>query len=156
MDFVATEDMDALAFGSSVLLRHFTFNVDSKMPITKFSLKKIQEIFNFTHDQFIDFCILLGCDYCEKISGIGPKNAIKLILEHKSIENIIQNLEKKKYKIPIDWKFREARQLFKNPEVIPGEIFFIFLNHNFFIRFPKQILIFFSLKFVNIFVMVVI
>ena len=127
MDFVATEDMDVLAFGSSVLLRHFTFNVDRKTPITQFSLQKFQEIFNVTHDQFIDFCILLGCDYCEKISGIGPKNAIKLILEHKTIENIVENLDKKKYKVPQDWKFREARQLFKNPEVIPGRILFYFL-----------------------------
>ena len=127
VDFVATEDMDALAFGSSVLLRHFTFNVDRKTPITQFSLQKFQEIFNVTHDQFIDFCILLGCDYCEKISGIGPKNAIKLILEHKTIENIVENLDKKKYKVPQDWKFLEARQLFKNPEVIPGKILFYFL-----------------------------
>ena len=127
MDFVATEDMDVLAFGSSVLLRHFTFNVDRKTPITQFTLQKFQEIFNITHDQFVDFCILLGCDYCEKISGIGPKNAIKLILEHKSIENIVKNLDKKKYKVPIDWKFHEARQLFKNPEVIHGEIFISFL-----------------------------
>ena len=132
MDFVATEDMDALAFGSSVLLRHFTFNVDSKMPITQFSLKKFQENFNVTHDQFIDFCILLGCDYCEKISGIGPKNAIKLIIEHKSIEKIIQNVDQKK--IPVNWKFREARQLFKNPEVIPGEFFIHFLKGNFIVK----------------------
>ncbi len=32
-----------------------------------------------TQDQFVDLCILLGCDYCDKIKGVGPKNALKLI-----------------------------------------------------------------------------
>ena len=29
-----------------------------------------------THEQFVDLCILLGCDYCDTIRGIGPKTAL--------------------------------------------------------------------------------
>ena len=29
----------------------------------------------------------MGCDYCDTIRGIGPKRAIDLIREHKSIVN---------------------------------------------------------------------
>jgi 5'-3' exonuclease len=40
---------------------------------------QILEGLEMTQDQFVDLCILLGCDYCDKIKGIGPKNALKLI-----------------------------------------------------------------------------
>lgn len=46
-------------------------------------------------DQFVDLCILLGCDYCPSIRGIGPKKAFELILAHKSIESILENIDTK-------------------------------------------------------------
>ena len=80
--------------------------------------------------QFIDLCILLGCDYCEKIGGIGRVRAYQLIQEHKTIENILEAIkrDKKKYTIPEDWKYKEARELFKNPEVKPAAEFDVSLR----------------------------
>lgn len=46
-----------------------------------------------TMGQFIDMCILLGCDYCDSIRGIGPKKAFEMITKHKSIENILKHLD---------------------------------------------------------------
>jgi flap endonuclease-1 len=37
----ATEDMDALTFGSNILLRHMTFSEARKMPIQEFHLEKV-------------------------------------------------------------------------------------------------------------------
>lgn len=37
--------------------------------------------------------------------------------EHKSLENIIENLDAKKYQVPVDWPFKEARRLFIEPEI---------------------------------------
>lgn len=48
-----------------------------------------------TMEQFIDLCILLGCDYCPTIRGIGPKKAHELIREHKTIENVLKKLDAK-------------------------------------------------------------
>ena len=45
--------------------------------------------------QFIDLCILLGCDYCDSIRGIGPKRAIDLIKQHKTIEEVVAHLDSK-------------------------------------------------------------
>jgi len=59
----------------------------------------------------------LGCDYCNSIKGVGPKRAIELMREHKSLENIIENLDTKKYQIPEDWPYKEARRLFIEPEI---------------------------------------
>ena len=44
-----------------------------------------------------------------------------MVQEHKSIENIIKHVDKKKHSIPENWLFEEARRLFKHPEVTPGE-----------------------------------
>ena len=71
--------------------------------------------------QFIDLCILLGCDYCESIRGIGPKRAIELVTQFKSIEEILKNIDQKKYIVPENWNYEAARELFVNPEVADPE-----------------------------------
>ncbi|CAD5208430.1 unnamed protein product [Bursaphelenchus xylophilus] len=117
----ATEDMDALTFGSTVLLRHLTFSEAKKIPIKEYNLSRILECLELTNEQFIDLCILLGCDYCPSIKGIGPKKAYEYIKTYGTIENLLENLDTKKYPPPEDWKFAEARQLFLSPDVIDGD-----------------------------------
>merc|ERR1711920_744377 len=77
------------------------------------------------HDQFVDLCILLGCDYCDSIRGIGPKTALKLIKEHGNMETILEKIDKKKYVVPENYYsteesvpiFVQARKLFNEHEV---------------------------------------
>lgn len=47
----ATEDMDALTFGSNILLRHMTFSEARKMPIQEFHLDKVLEGLNLNQSQ---------------------------------------------------------------------------------------------------------
>lgn len=115
-----TEDMDALTFGTTVLLRHLTFSEARKMPIKEFHLKSVLEGFELSQDQFVDLCILLGCDYVDKIKGIGPKKAIELVKKHKNIETILDNIDKSKYPPPENWLYTEARRLFTAPDVTPA------------------------------------
>lgn len=116
-----TEDMDALTFGTNVLLRHLTFSEARKMPIKEFHLDRVLAEMKMTKEEFIDLCILLGCDYCDSIRGIGPKRAVDLIRQHKNLETIIKNLDSKKYTIPEDWPYAAARKLFMDPEVLEAE-----------------------------------
>jgi flap endonuclease-1 len=70
--------------------------------------------------QFIDLCILLGCDYLDPIPKIGPNTALKLIQEHGDLESVVEWIEKdpkKRYTIPDDWPYKDARELFLNPDV---------------------------------------
>lgn len=122
----ATEDMDALTFQTPVLVRKMTFANQSKSMVQTMDYKKAVEGLGLTHEQFVDLCILLGCDYTGKrtrlfgaflitrkphlvlrpadsIKGIGPKSALKLIREHKSIEAILKVIDRQKYTIPSDW-----------------------------------------------------
>ena len=113
----ATEDMDALTFHSNRLLRHMTFSEARKMPIQEFTHQQVLDEMELSHDSFVDLCILLGCDYCGSIRGIGPKRAYDLIQEYKSIDEILKHIDKTKYTVPEDWVYKEARQLFLEPDV---------------------------------------
>ncbi|XP_063707728.1 flap endonuclease 1-like [Culicoides brevitarsis] len=119
----ATEDMDALTFGSTILLRHLTFSEARKMPIQEYYHDRVLKGLELNEDEFVDLCILLGCDYCESIKGIGPKKAIELVTKYRSIEKILENIDQKKFIVPENWNYEQARALFKNPEIAnPEEI----------------------------------
>jgi flap endonuclease-1 len=114
----ASEDMDTLTFNSPVLLRHLTFSEQRKEPIQEIHLDRVLEGLEMELDQFIDLCILLGCDYVDPVKGIGPKVALELIRKHKTLENIVAEIEKnKKYTLPDDWPYKDARLLFLEPDV---------------------------------------
>ena len=106
---VGTEDMDALTFKCPVLLRKMTFANASKSDIQTMNYDKALSGLGITHDQFVDLCIMLGCDYCDTIRGVGPKTALKLIKEHKCIEEILKHLDRKKFGIPDSWIPEEIR-----------------------------------------------
>ncbi|KAG5307025.1 FEN1 endonuclease, partial [Acromyrmex insinuator] len=113
----ATEDMDALTFGCNVLLRRLTFSEARKLPVQEIHFDKVLAGLELNHNEFIDLCIMLGCDYTNSIKGVGPKRAIELIKNHRSLEKIIENIDVKKYPIPEDWNYKDARLLFQEPEV---------------------------------------
>jgi flap endonuclease-1 len=119
----ATEDMDALTFGTKKLLRHLTFSQARGEPIVEIDLAIILRDMKLTMDQFIDLCILCGCDYTQSIRGIGPMTALKLIRENQSIENAVKKLDFDKHKIPEDFMYKEAADLFRKPLVTdPAEL----------------------------------
>jgi len=106
----ATEDMDALTFQTPVLLRKMTFANNSKAMIQTMNYEKAISGLGLNHDEFVDLCILLGCDYCDTIKGIGPKTALKLVREFKSIENILANIDREKFAVPEEWVPNEPRK----------------------------------------------
>lgn len=118
----ASEDMDTLCYEPPYLLRHLTFAEARKMPIDQITYSEAMEGLGMPKEQFIDLCILLGCDYCETIKGVGPVTAYKLIKEHGSLDNLVEYLQKNpdktKFKVPENWPYKEARELFLHPEVI--------------------------------------
>jgi flap endonuclease-1 len=113
VDYVLTEDTDSLTFGATKVL----FNIPKTR--NKFLLIELNVVLSeleFSYSQFIDFCILCGCDYTCTIPKVGPVSALKLIKEYGSIESIIDK-NNNKYKIPDNFNYLVARELFiKNEE----------------------------------------
>jgi flap endonuclease-1 len=113
IDCCITEDMDILANGCQVFLKNFS---SDKNIIDEYCLEGILINLEITYKQFVDLCILCGCDYTSKIYGIGHVNAYKLIKKYNNIEGILENIENMpKYKVPEDFDYKAARRLFFEP-----------------------------------------
>mmetsp|Transcript_31642 Transcript_31642/g.51071 ORF Transcript_31642/g.51071 Transcript_31642/m.51071 type:complete len:394 (+) Transcript_31642:81-1262(+) len=118
----ASEDMDSLTFATPILLRHLHSPEAKKVPIHEFNLSEVLAGLKMTMDQFIDVCILCGCDYVDPIKGVGPVTALKLIRDYGSIDNAMKHIQSNsKYTLPESFKYEEARELFLKPEVTKAE-----------------------------------
>jgi flap endonuclease-1 len=129
IDGCISEDTDVLVNGGYLFLRDF--NAD-KNTVKEYCLHGILDNLKLKYEEFIDMCILCGCDYTTKINGIGPINAYKLIIKHKTIEEVFKN--NNKYVIPDRFDYVKARELFKNP--ISQELFNN-IDKNIYIKKPE-------------------
>lgn len=91
---VCTEDSDMLPLGAPYMFKDMLGlnNLNKNIIIVK--LKDVLGFLGLTMNEFIDLCVLLGCDYCDNIKGIGPKNAYKLIVEYRSLDKVLEFLHK--------------------------------------------------------------
>lgn len=91
---VSSEDSDILAFGGRYLFRNMT-KTDSSA-VTVINLERTLKKMGFTMKKFRELCVLLGCDYCSNIPGIGPTRAFNLVSTHNDIQAIFDSLAKEK------------------------------------------------------------
>jgi len=90
-DYGASNDMDLLAFGCPAIIRNINFMDDY---VDVYEIDKIINVLQITRAQFIDMCIVLGCDYADRLIGLKNSMALPLIKEYGTIENIIANLDR--------------------------------------------------------------
>lgn len=110
---VATEDTDAIAFGARYIIR----GLDSAArTVTIIDREVLLNKLQLDAKQFIDLCILMGCDYSGTLPGIGYVRALKLIKKHHSIEEI---LRAEKIIAPADFTYEIARNEFSRRIIVP-------------------------------------
>lgn len=118
----ATEDMDALTFGTTVMLKNFfdteSSRTNSKKPVYEVHLPTVLEQLDVSMATFIDFCILCGCDYCATVRGVGPSTAFKLLKTHGSLEAALASLDEAKRPTDEQMPYAQARAIFEAPEVL--------------------------------------
>ena len=121
VDFVASQDFDALLFGARKLVRNLAITGKRKLPDKQIwidispeeiSLEKVLEENGINREQLIDIAILIGTDFNEGVKGIGPKKALNIIKEYGSIDAAIEE-----GKIPEIENYEEVRKIFLEPEV---------------------------------------
>ncbi|NKE35963.1 flap endonuclease-1 [Natronococcus sp. JC468] len=106
-DYVGSEDYDALLFGAPLTLRQLTSKGDPEL----MDLEATLERHDLTLEQLIDAAILIGTDFNEGVSGIGPKTAISEITEHGDLWSVLEARGD-----TIEYGDR-VRQLFRDPNV---------------------------------------
>lgn len=118
----ATEDMDTLTFGCPRLVRNLTSANNEK--VKELQIEKILSGLGLTQDQFIDLSILMGCDYCANIRGIGGKKGLDLIRKFDNIETILRE----KFgitdfvEVEIEYDIRGKKDEVKEEENVDDEI----------------------------------
>lgn len=112
---VLTEDMDILTFGSSRIYRNLGSYKKSTLEI---NLEEILEKIDLNYDQFIELCILFGCDYCDRIKDISSEDLYNTYIQFKDINKTFENLKEKKYNVPTIDNIDIIKDYFKNPPVL--------------------------------------
>jgi len=124
VDAVLSEDTDVMAYGTPFLLSKLDLKTET---IVVVSHEAILEGMNMEHEEFLDLCILLSCDYNERVKGyppdgkkykkptpIGAKKALCMIQEYRRLEYIEEHLEDSD---PLN--YRRCRELFTPLSELP-------------------------------------
>jgi len=111
----ASQDWDSLLFGSPRMLRNLSVSGKKKIPRTGayievkpelLELKTVQSKLGINHEQMIAIGMLVGTDFNPGIRGIGPKKALALVKEKKTLEKIIEAVKDKWTGPPPDEVFK--------------------------------------------------
>jgi len=110
---VASQDADCLLFQAPLVIRNLSITgrkkIANKLSYQHvspelFSLKENLTNLKINQAQLISLAMLVGTDYNPGgIKGIGPKNALKLVKEHKTPQNIFKAVNWQDHN-PIDWQ----------------------------------------------------
>jgi flap endonuclease-1 len=107
---VLTEDMDILTFGSPRIIRNLTTN--KKIPL-EIELNNILKKLDINYEEFIELCILFGCDYCPNISDIKTSYIYQVYMKYKNIDDTLDELRNTgQYNIPDNFDYNEAKEYF--------------------------------------------
>ena len=113
LDIVATQDWDALLYGSPILVRNLMSHGSKRHGRTvkaqQINLQELLSTHDLTREQLVDLAIMIGTDFHPGLKGIGPKTGIKLI---KSLETIEAICEEKGKEVPE--RLDEIREIFLN------------------------------------------
>lgn len=116
-----SRDYDSLLFGAPRLVRYITISGKEFLPSRGVSRKLTPELIELrefllhhgiTREQLIDLAILIGTDFNSGIKGLGPKKALKLIKECRSLDQLSVDL-----RTQLPGNYAEIREIFLEPAV---------------------------------------
>jgi exonuclease-1 len=117
---VISEDSDLIVFESCKIL----YKLEPSGNVKEFCPKDLQDhpVYNlrdWSHDRFIQMCVLSGCDYLKSVKSIGIKTAYKYVSQNVSLQQIISKLKREIGNVPSDYEqqFNKAVFSFKYHQV---------------------------------------
>ena len=88
---------DVLVYGAP-LLRNLS-NRQGPLVLLPASL---WDLLHLSREEYVDFALLLGTDFSQRIKNVGPARALKFIRTHGSIERIVDEEAKYPPRIPVE------------------------------------------------------
>ncbi|MAI09662.1 MAG: hypothetical protein CMA08_03650 [Euryarchaeota archaeon] len=94
LDVVATQDWDALLYGSPILVRNLMADGTKRYGRTvyaeRINLDAMRDELKLTQEQLVDLGIMIGTDFHPGIRGVGPKTGLKLLHKHGTLEGVCE------------------------------------------------------------------
>ena len=112
VDGVLTEDLDILTFGSKLIVKNLTSHKNKPV---KISLNKILDILGFTYKQFVEFCVLLGCDYCNGLTDVKPNILYYYYKKHLNLPDTLKDIKCNNFNV-YDIEYQKAIDYFLSNE----------------------------------------
>ncbi len=117
----ASQDYDALLFGTTNLVRNLTLAGKRRLPSGKtqevvpevVSLGEVLSSLGVTREQLVDMAVLIGTDFNDGVRGIGPKRALAAVKRAGSLEGLSAE-----GKVPVPEEYVEVRRIFLEPETV--------------------------------------
>ena len=117
-DYVVSEDTDVLVY-EAPMLRGITAR---ESPIVVVHGDAIRDTLQLDRARYVDFALLLGTDFSQRIKHVGPNRALKFIRQHGSIERVVQRENKYPPRVPVADYLAQvgvARLVFQNLPPLP-------------------------------------
>ena len=124
-DAAASQDMDCLLFGAPLLLRNLSVGGRRKMPGRNdyvevepefIELQAALSTLGVSRQQLVWMGILIGTDFDEGVKGIGPKKALKIVRDCKTLREAAERAGAQD-EMPL---FEAVEYFFLNPPVDKG------------------------------------
>jgi len=102
VDAVGSQDYDSLLFGSPSLIRNLSITGRRKLPRKEvyieirpelINLEEVLKTLEITREQLIMMGLLIGTDYNEGVERVGPKTALKIVKECKTLKDVLKKVE---------------------------------------------------------------
>ena len=110
--YTVTDDTDAFTFNIKKVIK---FKQTGKC-LNIWDLDIMLRKLDLNYNEFVDLCILAGCDYCPTIPRIGIISAFNLIKTHRNIETILKNNPHLNLPDKYLEQFYSSRKIFMNNE----------------------------------------
>ncbi len=98
----ASQDYDSLLVGSPRLVRNLSITGKRKLPRKEvyieikpeiIELEEVLKTLGITQEQLVIIGLLVGTDYNPGVKGVGPKTALKLVKENKTLKRVLQKVK---------------------------------------------------------------
>lgn len=93
-------------------------------PLVILNGSDVRAALELDQERFIDFALLLGTDFSQRIKNVGPTRALKFIREHGSIEQMLERETRYSPRVPLSLYLQQvevARVVFHTLPPVPDE-----------------------------------
>jgi 5'-3' exonuclease len=108
---VITEDSDCFAYGCPNVILQFNPTLSNQNNALVVNFESVLSGLNLSPIQFIEFCVLLGNDFNDRIHLVGPVKSLHLIKSHENLNTILTELDANELQRE---RMQKSREIFLN------------------------------------------